>query len=278
MATGAVRLAGTQGKKDVHHGGVAATTDIGDKGRRHDRFLLRAKRKREQARVSDIVDVVAGAIALATALPIAGEGAIDEPRVERGEGLIAEAETRHHAGAELLDEHIRAARELENAGAIGLALEVADEAFLPPVEKGEKRALAPEARRVAAHLLSARPLDLDHPGAGLGENESCERTRQQRREIQNGDPGERLHLFNPSHRAGCRTARGARGHCGTRRSCMSDARRTSLVGALPISIAETRRLPCGRRPSRRSADPPIVPPVLIRSDQGPAMVVRRFFP
>ncbi len=84
MATGAARLAGTQGKKDVHHGGVAATTDVGDKGRRHDRFLLRAKGKREQARVADIVDVVAGAIALATALAIAGEGAIDEPRVERG--------------------------------------------------------------------------------------------------------------------------------------------------------------------------------------------------
>ena len=169
---------------------------------------------------------MARAIALRPVLAVTRDRAIDEAGIEGAKPFVAEAETFHDAGPELLDEHIGAARKLEHAGLIGRFREIGDEAVLTTVEEGEKRAFAPEARRVAAHLLPAWLLDLDHLGPGLGEDQRRQRTGEKGREIEDGDPGKRLHHFTLSRKA----AGGSLAACHrkrTRRSCSSGARRTS---------------------------------------------------
>ena len=55
------------------------------------------------------------------------------------------------------------------------------------------RALAIDDGRKAPHVLAARPLDLDHLGAGFRQHQARQRPRQQRGEIENEKAGERLH-------------------------------------------------------------------------------------
>jgi len=63
-------------------------------------------------------------------------------------------------------------------------LEIEHQAFLAAVELREHRALAVEARLVVPHILAARPLDLDHLGAGLGQEQRRQRPRQQCGEVE----------------------------------------------------------------------------------------------
>ena len=74
-----------------------------------------------------------------------------------------------------------------------LVLEIEHQAFLAAVEQREHRALAVEARLVVAHVLAARPLDLDHLGAGLRQQQGRQRPRQQRGEVEDENAGKRLH-------------------------------------------------------------------------------------
>ena len=149
--------------------------------------------QRQQAGRADVVDVVPGFSRARPGLAVAGDRAIDQPRVDLAQRVVAEAQPRHHAGAELLDQHIGALDQWHQPVAVGAVLEVQHQAFLAAVEHGEHRGLAVEARLVAAHVLAARPLDLDHLRAGLGQHQCRERPRQERGEIEHQDVGERLH-------------------------------------------------------------------------------------
>ena len=151
--------------------------------------------------------------------------------------LVAEIEALHHARPELLDQHIRFLKKRPQAAAIALILQVEHEALLAPVEQREHRRLAVEARRHRAHVLAARPLDLDHLGAGFRQHQGRERPRQQRGEIEDEDAGERLdHGVTVRYRP--RPSSSAR-WCGTHRAC-----------------ARLRPAPCDRgdQPARRAHD------------------------
>src|SRR6266705_2204449 len=61
---------------------------------RHDRRLPRPDLV-AHAGVADVIDVVSGAIRVRPVLPVAGDRAIHEARIDRGEGGVIEAELRH---------------------------------------------------------------------------------------------------------------------------------------------------------------------------------------
>ena len=173
--------------------GKRAAADVGDQRRRHDRPVGRPGVERQQPGAADVVEIVAGLVGARTGLAVAGDRAIDQPRIDRPHRLVAEPEPRHDARAELLDQHVGAFDQRLKLGAIRFALEVEHQAFLAAVEQREHRALAVETRLVMAQVLAARPLDLDHLGAGLGQQQGGERPRQERGEVEDEKPGQRLH-------------------------------------------------------------------------------------
>ena len=77
--------------------------------------------------------VVAGAAALGTVVPEAGDRQDDEPRVELVQPLDREAEPVEHAGAEVLHEHVGAADEAVEHLAPGRRLEVEADRLLVAV-------------------------------------------------------------------------------------------------------------------------------------------------
>ena len=186
-------VASPQREQDVHHRRQRAAADVGDQRRRHVRPIQRAGLQRQQSRVADVVDVVPGLRSARPALAVAGDRAIDQPRIDLAQRPGPETEPRHHAGPELLDQNVGALDQRHQPGAVGFVLEIEHQALLAAVEHGEHRALAVEARLVAAHVLAARPLDLDHLRARLGEHQGGERPRQERGEVEHQDVGERLH-------------------------------------------------------------------------------------
>ena len=186
-------------EQDVHHRRQRAAGDVGDQRRRHHRPVGRPGVERQQSGMADVVEIVPGLAGARAGLAVAGDRAIDQLGIDRAHRLIAEPQPRHHAGAELLDQHIGAGQQRHKLVAIGLVLEIEHEALLAAVEQREHRALAVEARLVMAHVLAARPLDLDHLGAGLRQQQRGERPRQQRGEIEHENAGQRLHETLAEH-------------------------------------------------------------------------------
>src|SRR5581483_4120151 len=168
---------------------------------RNDRTVWRSRLQVKQPGVADIVDVVSGFVDTRAALPIARYRAIDQPRVDGLERLVAEAETVHHARAKLFDKNISALDERNNSLDPGLGLEIQRHAPLAPVEDRKSRAFAVHERREAPRVLAARLLYLEHVGARLGEHQRGEGTGEQRGEIEDKKAGKRLHAVS-THVAG----------------------------------------------------------------------------
>src|SRR6185295_1245512 len=101
------------------------------------------------------------------ALAVAGDRAIDQPRIDRPQRLVAEAEALYDARPELLNQNISKAEIVLNLSLVVWVFEIEYEAFLVAVQKRECGRLAIPARPVVPHVLAARPLDLDHLRAGL---------------------------------------------------------------------------------------------------------------
>jgi hypothetical protein len=100
----------------------------------------------------------------------------DDVGSERAERVVVEAEVRHHARAEVIDDDVRdggePAREVEPARVV----EVQDDAPLAAHQR------AGEAAATVAEVEAAPPLDLDDVRAEVGEDAGRDRTRD--------DPGE----------------------------------------------------------------------------------------
>ncbi len=192
---GAVLVA--QRQQDVHHRRIGAARDVGDQRRRDDRRLGGSHAERQHTGVAQIVEVVTGDVALGPVLAVAGDRAVDDARVDRGDSFVIEAEPRHHARPELFDHHVGLFEQRHDLGLVGRVLEVEREGLLAAVEHREVDAVGAPARLVDPHLLAlTRPLDLDHFRAGLGEEQARHRAGQQRREIEDEDSVERSrHYF-----------------------------------------------------------------------------------
>ncbi len=82
---------------------------------------------------------------------------------------VAEPEPLRHAGQEVLDDHVGAARELEGQpGAVGL-LEIDRDAPLVAVDRRERGAHLAVAAQRAQVVATAGPLQLDHVGAQVAQ-------------------------------------------------------------------------------------------------------------
>src|SRR5690606_5591510 len=90
-------------------------------------------RKRQPARRGDVVDVVAGPLAPRPRLPVAGDGAVDEPRVVPLQRLVVDPEALRHAGPEAFEDDVRAPGESLDDPVLVLVLEVESDAALVAV-------------------------------------------------------------------------------------------------------------------------------------------------
>ena len=143
-------------------------------------------------------------------LAVAGDRAIDDVGPDRADVVIAEAEARHDARPELLDDDVGTLDQRAQPRARRLVLQIERHAFLAAVEHGEIGAVGAPFRAVGPHLLAAAgALDLYHFRAGLGEDQSRHRPRQERAEIENGDARQRAFRHCPFSRALATTARRA---------------------------------------------------------------------
>src|SRR5262249_31222536 len=77
-------------------------------------------------------------------------------------------------------------------GALLRALEIEADAALAAIEQRKRHAFAGHMWAVGAHLLAFGSLDLDDLGAGFRQHERRQRPRQQRGEVEDHQPRQRL--------------------------------------------------------------------------------------
>ena len=117
----------------------------------------------------------------------ARDRAVDQPRIDRGQRFIAQAEAIHDAGAIVFDQDVAFGREILDQRHAGLGLQIDDDALLAAVHAQKIVALV---RRGTAETdgfrrrVSGR-LDLQHLRAEIGQRERGRRSRQHASEVEN---------------------------------------------------------------------------------------------
>lgn len=102
-------------------------------------------------------------------LPVARHGAEHEPRIDRRQRLVVEAEALHHARPEILDDDVRLFGEPVNGVDRGGLLQVERHAFLARIQLAEGGARAVAQRRPRAQHVAFERFDLHHVRAEVGE-------------------------------------------------------------------------------------------------------------
>ena len=148
----------------VHPGG-----DVGDRDARLAR-LVRGAGDRKQPGLALHQQVIGLLAGVGAVRPVAGDRAADQPRVPGAELVGAQAQPLGRAGREVLHEDVGPVQQGgQRRLAVG-ALHVELHRFLAPVQPHEVARLAEHGPVVAAgEVAGARPLDLDDPGAEVGE-------------------------------------------------------------------------------------------------------------
>jgi hypothetical protein len=100
------RVARQQRRQDPDHRHQRAAADVGDLHAGDDRRLILLADEVQHAAVAEIVDVVSDPAGVRTVLAVAGDRAVDESRIARRERRVVDAEPRHHAGPEALEQHV----------------------------------------------------------------------------------------------------------------------------------------------------------------------------
>ena len=130
---------------------------------------------------------------------VAGAGGVDQRRVGRVQHVPADAQPVHHAGGEILQQHVGLLRHADQQGAAFFRFEVEGDGALVGVEHGDGQGLA--VGRAAAQRLAVQGLDLDDFGAGLGHQHGGVRALIDLAEIEHGYSGQRRlggHLLSSS--------------------------------------------------------------------------------
>jgi len=168
-----IDLLAQAGDLALHHGGKQADHTMqratGQVGQLH------AKRQRTKVLTPgvagdtgqrQVVDIVAGAIPVRSALAVTGDRHVDQPRVDRLERLIADAQLVHHSGSKLLEHDVVLAHQLPDyLDRLG-TLEIEGDAALVAVEVGVTGGGSAIVRRQHAHQIHARGrLHPQHLGA-----------------------------------------------------------------------------------------------------------------
>src|SRR3989454_4780362 len=155
------------------------------------------------AGVADVVDVVAGALRVRSVLSVTGDRAIHQTRVHGGERIVADAQLRHGAGTESLDEDIGAFCKAQKDFPSLRSLQVEADGALVAVDQPEEiRHALPCAAHLAGVVAGACVLDLDDVRTQIGEVQRRHRARKQTRQIEDADSGEGFaalrHLCRPA--------------------------------------------------------------------------------
>src|SRR5207249_4238958 len=193
------RLVHERGTKEAHVDVLAAARPLagderGDGGERTEgaravvvvgdhvqhRGVVPALRRREAGpRLEDGVE--AGQRSEGPGRAVAGDRHVHQPRVQARQVIPADPEPVHDTRAEVLDDDVGAADEVEEYLAARCALQVEYQRALAAVPADEAEELEPE-------RIAARRLDLDDVGAELGEQQRTERTRDEIAEVEDTDP------------------------------------------------------------------------------------------
>ena len=134
---------------------------------------------------------VAGALAVGPVLAEAADAHHHEPRVARGERLVAQAPALERAGAEVLDQHVALRGQVgHDRLALGPA-QVDDDERLVAEDARRVERLAVEALAHGAHRVALGGLDLDDLGAEVGEQAPAEGAGHGRAQLEDAVAGER---------------------------------------------------------------------------------------
>ena len=138
-----------------------------------------------------VVDALLG---VRSFLSEAADRDVDETRVQLAQALGAQPQLVDHAGAEVLDEDVCGADEVEQDPDAAFLLQVEDEGPLAPVDRREPGRDAAALGSQPAHDVAARGrLDLDHFGALIRQQHGGDRPRDHRRQFDHPKAVERTH-------------------------------------------------------------------------------------
>ena len=143
-------------------------------------------------------EVVARALGVTPGRAIAGDGEVDEARVDRRQLVVAEAQSSQRAGSEVLDQRVRTAKQpAEDRRAIGL-LEIEPDAPLVPVDSEEVgrrsrpvRFAADPRRAPASGRVPLGRLDLHDVRAQVAEKHRRVRSGEDGRAVDDAEAGQR---------------------------------------------------------------------------------------
>ncbi len=141
-------------------------------GRLHDRCVRRAGR-------------------LVALLSVAGDRAVHQPRIQLAHRRIVQPQPLHHAGPEVLDQHVAVADEPAGRVDRQRILQVQRDRPLAGVQVREIGAVPVAHRHAGAHRFAFRRLDLDHLGTHVGQPAGAVGAGDHRREIENAEPVQR---------------------------------------------------------------------------------------
>ncbi len=166
--------------------------DVGHLDAQRRRADLGAAAVAERARQGQVVDVVAGAVAQGAGLAIAGQGTIDDGRVDRSQRLVANAQPVHDARPELLDDDVVAGGHQPAHGGVGLRLfQVEGHGALVAVEDAMPGGgVTIEGRQKADHVRPRGRLDADDIRAQVGQDHRGVGAGQERGEVEDFEGAE----------------------------------------------------------------------------------------
>ena len=127
----------------------------------------------------------------------AGDGGIDDGRIDLAQFLIAQAQAVHNAGTVILQNHVALGHQLAEHLFTGLALEVQDDAALVAVEVHIIGAFAVDNGEVAAGVIAlAGTLDLDDLGAQIRQHHAAVRSGKHAGQIQHLHAGQQTFMLH----------------------------------------------------------------------------------
>jgi len=127
----------------------------------------------------------------------AGDGGIDDGRIDLAQLLIAQAQAVHNAGTVILQNHVALGHQLAEHLFTGLALEVQDDAALVAVEVHIIGAFAVDNGKVAAGVIAlAGTLDLDDLGAQICQHHAAVRGGKHAGQIQHLHAGQQTFMLH----------------------------------------------------------------------------------
>jgi len=153
----------------------------------------------EHAGVADIVDIVARPERIGPGLPVTGDAAEHQARIDCGQLRIAESELVHDPGPKALDHGIGRLHQAQEHGPAGLLFEIEAQALLVAIDHLiEIAAVAGHCTHRAGVIARTGILDLDDLGTVIRQMLGCQRAGQKPGEVEDAQAGQRLSLHGGS--------------------------------------------------------------------------------